>query len=190
MNQHQQILIVILVASLALVGYDYQYNHPARQTDVSAQEQANEKLRQDLSTALDAKAKIATLQAEIQKTQALSAELSQQLPKRSEAGALLEQITTTSTTKRMRVDSVTPATVAAKSLGIRLAPSDPVAQVKYEEMELSLEMHTFYRDLGAYLESLEKIPRLIDVDGLQMLAPSKPGPLGIKMRVKTYIYGG
>ncbi|MBP7635476.1 type 4a pilus biogenesis protein PilO [Candidatus Ozemobacteraceae bacterium] len=187
---NQQIVIVLLVISLALVGYDWQYNQTPRQIAVAAQEQTNEKLRQDLNTALDAKAKIATLQAEIKKTQTLSAELSKQLPKRSEAGALLEQITTTSVTKRMRIDSVTPAALVAKSVGIRLAPNDPVAQVKYEEMELSLEMHTFYRDLGAYLETLEKIPRLIDVDGLQVTAPVKPGPLGIKMRVKTYICGG
>ncbi len=187
---NQQIIIVMLVASLALVGYDYQYNHPVRLTRISAQEQTNEKLRQDLNTALDAKSKIATLQAEIKKTQLLSAELSKQLPKRSEAGALLEQITTTSTTNRMRVESVTPATLITKTLGIRLAPSDPVTQVKYAEMELSLEMRTFYRDLGAYLERLEKIPRLIDVDGLEAVVPPKPGPLAIKMRVKTYIYGG
>lgn len=90
----------------------------------------------------------------------------------------------------MRIDSVTPAALAAKTVGIRLAANDPVAQVKYEEMELSLEMHTFYRDLGAYLERLEQIPRLVDVDGIQVLAPTKPGPLEIKMRVKTYIYGG
>ncbi len=187
---NQQVIIVILVISLGLVGYDYQYNYPQRLMNVSAQEQANEKLRQDLNTALDAKAKIATLQSDIKKTQALSAELSKQLPKRSEAGALLEQITTTSTTKRMRIDSVTPAALAAKNLGIRLTANDPVAQVKYEEMELSLEMHTFFRDLGAYLERLERIPRLIDVDGIQVLAPVKPGPLEIRMRVKTYIYGG
>lgn len=187
---NQQVIIAILVISLALVGYDWQYNHPQRQMGVTAQEQTNEKLRQDLNTALDAKAKIATLQADIKKTQALSVELSKQLPKRSEAGALLEQITTTSTTKRMRIDSVTPAALAAKTVGIRLAANDPVAQVKYEEMELSLEMHTFYRDLGAYLERLEQIPRLVDVDGIQVIAPTKPDPLEIRMRVKTYIYGG
>ncbi|HQG27822.1 MAG TPA: hypothetical protein PLY73_04645, partial [Candidatus Ozemobacteraceae bacterium] len=90
---NQQVIIAILVISLALVGYDWQYNHPQRQMGVTAQEQTNEKLRQDLNTALDAKAKIATLQADIKKTQALSVELSKQLPKRSEAGALLEQIT-------------------------------------------------------------------------------------------------
>ena len=41
---------------------------------VSAQEQANDQLRQDLNTALEAKAKIATLQSDIRKTQALAAE--------------------------------------------------------------------------------------------------------------------
>lgn len=187
---NQQVIIVILVISLALVGYDYQYSHPKRISAVSAQEQANDQLRQDLNTALEAKAKIATLQSDIRKTQALAAELSKQLPKRSEAGALLEQITTTTTTKRMRIESVTPAALAAKSIGIRLVANDPVAQVKYEEMELSLEMRTFYRDLGAYLERLEQIPRLVDVDGIQVLAPAKPAPLEIRMRVKTYIYGG
>lgn len=187
MNQK---LIVILIISLAVVGYDYYNNHPARMIRAASQEQANETLNKDLQTALEAKSKIAILKADIAKTQALSDELVKQLPKRSEAGALLGQITTTLATKRMRFESVTPAALVSKSVGIRLKASDPVAQVKYEEMELSLELYTSYRELGAYLEGLEKISRLVDVDGLLVTVPLKPGPLAIKMRVKTYMYGG
>ena len=183
-------LVVLLILSILGVYGDYTFNHQGRMGRLASLEEQNEALKKDLQTALEAESKIEDLKAEIAKTKILSEELVKQLPKRSEAGALLGQITTTSATKGMRFDAVTPAALAARSLGIKLKANDPVAQVKYEEMELSLTLRTSFREFGAYLERLENIPRLIDVDSFQVSAPQKPGPLSIRMRVKTYVYSG
>ena len=108
-----------------------------------------------------------------------------QLPKRHQAGALLKQITEIARDKGLRFDAVTP-----KDAKKRTFKAKSGGKVSFEELQLDLELLTTFPELGKYLESLEKIPRLVDVSALKLEKKKPTDPLAISMHVKTYIYGG
>lgn len=181
-------LIFLFLLTIGLVGYDYHQNQPARVAAWTAQENLNLALRGDLDTALQARDKVSALKAEIEQTNQLINQLLTRLPMRSEAGALLEQITTVK--KGLRFESVTPKEITSKTVNVKISQPPITGTVTYEQMELALDLLATFREFGKYLDNLEKIPRLIDVIGLKIISFGSGKPMSVKMSVKTYIYGG
>ena len=182
MNQK---LIIALVIALAIVGYDYKENRPKRLSAIYQQQTTNQTLRDDLATALDAKKKIKAVESKIKKTKTQIEKLMKQLPKKHQAGALLEQITVIAKDKGLRFDAVNPKGSAKKTFKAKGG-----GKVSYQEVQLDLDLISTFPELGKYLESLEKLPRLVDVSGMKLEKKSVSQPLKISMHVKTYIYGG
>ncbi|MDD2998639.1 MAG: hypothetical protein EOM80_18525 [Erysipelotrichia bacterium] len=182
-------IIIVFVMSLAFIGYDYFYQQPARSMELDNILMANETLRTDLETALTAKGKIERLEAGIAKAKIISADLARQLPKRSEAGAFLEQITG-SAAGGVVFDSVIPSPPSKRIAKVKLKPVDAPENVAYEEIEMALELRASFRELGLYLQCLEQIQRLVEVDSLDMTLRADNEPLSVKMKIKTFMYDG
>ncbi len=183
-------VLPILIISIALVGYDFYDQRPKRLGGITSQQTSNQTLVSDLATAKEAQSKIGKVKEDIKNTELQVSELLERLPKKSQAGALLEQITTISANKNIRFESVTPTSTTPKTANVVIQPGGVGGKVSYEEMGVSLELTTGFTDLGKYLENLEQVPRLIDVVGLMLKSTSPGKPLNVKMNIKTYIYGG
>lgn len=181
-------LIVLFLLAVGLVAYDATQNQPHRVAAMNNQENANNLLRNDLAQAIQARDKVMALKQEIEETNALITKLLTRLPMRSEAGALLEQITTVN--KGLRFESVTPKGIVSKTVNVKISNPPINGTVTYEQMELGMEMLATFRELGKYLDNLEKIPRLVEVMGLKISSFGAGKPMTVKMSVKTYIYGG
>lgn len=182
-------LLVVFVVVVGLVGYDFTKVQPGRNAGIAKQTQTNHALGVDLETARQSRDKVIALKKEINQTTEVIQQLLTRLPRRSEAGALLEQITA-NPGRGMRFESVIPRGINRKSVNVALTHPPVKGTVTYEELELGLELITTFRHLGKYLERLEQIPRLIEVVGLKISSPGAGKPLAVKMSVKTYIYGG
>ena len=181
-------LIVLFLLAIGLVGYDWYYNQPSRRAKMNAQDETNNALRADLATAIQARDKVGGLKQDIEQTNRTINQFLNRLPMRSEAGALLEQITTVK--KGIRFESITPGEIVSKTIKVKISQPPVSGTVTYEQLELALNMIATFRELGKYLDNIEKIPRLVEVVGLKMTSSGAGKPMTVKMTVKTYIYGG
>lgn len=184
-----QKLLAVFVLVVGLVGYDYFRVQPGRNVEIARQTQTNHTLGLDLETARQSRDKVIALKKEINQTTEVIQQLLTRLPRRSEAGALLEQITA-NPGRGMRFESVIPKGINRKTVNVALTHPPVKGTVTYEELELGVELLTTFRNLGRYLERLEQIPRLVEVVGLKVSGTGIGKPLAVKMSVKTYIYGG
>ncbi|RCK80082.1 MAG: hypothetical protein OZSIB_3586 [Candidatus Ozemobacter sibiricus] len=182
-------LIVGLLIVCALVWYDYSQVHPGRTAAILAQTQANQQLQADLETARRVQDQVISLKKDLAETARQMKELAARLPRRSEAGTLLEQLTTTKG-PGMRFEAVTPKPPARKTVNVELSNPPVKGTVTYEEQEVHLEILTTFRHIGRYLATLEQLPNLIEVTGLRLSTPAPGKPLGVTLIVKIFVYGG
>jgi len=183
-------IVALILLIIGILGYDYYTNYPFRQRMLYSQMQTNSQLKNDLATAKNAQSEIDKLKEEVQKTQSQVDQLLERLPKKHQVGALLEQITSIGSNKGIRFEAVSPTSSLSKVHQVKVPKTGIAGKINYEEMQMKMELTAFFQEFGMYLESLEQIPRLVDVVGLQMKASSPYKPLNIKMNVKTYVYGG
>lgn len=182
---NQKLLIIPLVAALGLIAWDYHDQRPKRLAAIAEQQTANQTLEADLSTALKAKKEIEVVRKKISKIRAKTQPLMKKLPQKHQAGALLEQITAIARDLGMRFDAVTPKGMTKRTFKARGG-----GKVSFQELQLDLDLLSTFPELGKYLDSLEKLPRLVDVSGLKLEKKAVNQPLKISMHIKTYIYGG
>ncbi|MBU1108898.1 MAG: type 4a pilus biogenesis protein PilO [Candidatus Riflebacteria bacterium] len=183
-----RLIAAAAIISIILVGYDYFQIKPGRNAAIYAQRDANTKLQADLDTALKAKSEIEAVSSEIEELKKQTAELLQKLPQKEEAGTLLEQITKITTGKGFSMEKVTPGATRLAEATIK-ADNDS-GKVVYTEIEINIEMQSTFKELGKYLESIEQLPRLVDVTGFKSKPLDEGNRLVSQMNVKTYVYGG
>ena len=183
-----KIIALATIVAIVLVGYDYFQIRPGRQQSIFVQSEANVKLKSDLETALKARGEIEAVTQEIEELKKQTAGLLQQLPQKQEAGTLLEHITKVSTGKGFSMEKVTPGATRMAELSIKAG--EDTGKVAYTEIEINIEMLSTFKELGKYLESIEQLPRLVDVTGFKTFPYDAGNRLITLMNVKTYVYGG
>jgi len=183
-----RLIAIAAIVSIILVGYDYFQIRPGRNSAIYAQRDTNNRLKNDLETALNAKSKIDAVSSEIEDLKKQTAELLQKLPQKEEAGTLLEQITQITTCKCFSMAKVAPGETRLAESTIK--SGNDSGKVVYTEIEINIEMQSTFKELGKYLESIEQLPRLVDVTGFKCEPLDEGNRLVSTMNVKTYVYGG
>lgn len=181
--------LIPLIIVIGLIWYDYSTERPKRLSAINSQKQTNENLRSDLEQALQLRNQVFKMKQDMAEIERQMKDLSALLPTRSEAGILLEQLTNLPT-EGLRIESITPKASNRKTVNVELKNPPVTGSISYEEFEMGIEMLTTFRNLGKYLENIEKIPRIISITGLRMSVPSLGRPMAVSMIVKTFVLGG
>ncbi|MBF0501925.1 MAG: type 4a pilus biogenesis protein PilO [Candidatus Riflebacteria bacterium] len=187
--------VIIIVLICAIIFIDYTQYRPARLDVIHSQIAAIAALENDIGIAEAAQAKIATVKTDIEKLQISIAQRSRRFPQKSQAGELLDQVTTFAINQGLKIDSYKPSGPTPKNVNITTSDGKiGTDSVNYEEMQVSIAFNTSFKSLGEYLDGLEKIPLLIEISGLDLkTAEAHIDPkssLIVLMDAKTYIYGG
>ncbi len=181
-------IVVVFVLALALIGYDYFFEHPARAMQIIAMRaETNDRLN-EVELARAAKAKIPALEKELAGSRQLIKTLQEQLPKRSQIGLLLDQIIMVAPKINFRFDLISPQ--AGQEKVETITQGDAKAEIRYEEREMSLRIRGTFPMIGQYLENLENLPRLVEVTGIDIKAGGAETQPTTTLRVKTFIMAG
>jgi Tfp pilus assembly protein PilO len=183
-----KVIAIVTLLAIILVGYDYYSIRPGLNNYISSQRQTNLQLESDLETALKAKSEIEMVRKEISNLKSKTAMLLEKLPQKKEAGTLLEQITKISTGKGFSIEKVTPG--LSKKHKAKITTDKNSGEVNYTEMQIKMEIISTFKELGKYLESVERLPRLVDITGFKTAPLDAGNRLITSMNVKTYVYGG
>jgi type IV pilus assembly protein PilO len=74
---------------------------------------------------------------------------------------------------------------------LKLAPARPVQKDFYQEVPIAIDLDGAYHNMGAFLDRISRIPRIINVGNLKIKAQSKPtvtNTVGISAVATTYVY--
>lgn len=68
-------------------------------------------------------------------------------------------------------------------------PKEPVTKEIYQEVPITVTGETGYHELGAFLDRLSKLPRIVNLTDLKLGGISKPtGTLRVDLIITTYVF--
>ncbi len=171
-----QLGIAVVLALLVGGGFYYFWYKDALQ-----QQKAKESQLADLQKqirALEATAnKLAEFQREVQMLEAKLEGLKRSLPPEKEMPDLMRRL---------------QYLAAQSNLGVlKFDPATPVQKEFYQEIPIAIDLQGTYHNMGAFLDRISRIPRIINVGNLRIKAQSKPtvnNTVAVSAIATTYVY--
>ncbi len=165
------------ILALLLVGGFYWFWYK----DALEQQKAKETELADLQKqirALEATAnKLAEFQREVQMLEAKLEGLKRSLPPEKEMPDLMRRL---------------QYLAAQSSLAVlKFAPATPVQKEFYQEIPIAIDMQGTYHNMGAFLDRISRIPRIVNVGNLKIKAQGQPtlnNTVAISATATTYVY--
>jgi type IV pilus assembly protein PilO len=128
--------------------------------------------------ALEATAnKLAEFQREVQMLEAKLEGLKRSLPPEKEMPDLMRRL---------------QYLAAQSSLAVlKFAPATPVQKDFYQEIPIAIDMQGTYHNMGAFLDRISRIPRIVNVGNLRIKAQGQPtvnNTVAVSATATTYVY--
>jgi type IV pilus assembly protein PilO len=171
-----QIGIAVVLACLVVVGFYWFWYSDALQQQKTKETELAELQKQ--IRALEATAnKLADFQREVQMLEAKLEGLKRSLPPEKEMPDLMRRL---------------QYLAAQSSLAVlKFDPVTPVQKEFYQEIPISLDLEGTYHNMGAFLDRISRIPRIINVGNLKIKARPRPtinSTVTVSATATTYVY--
>jgi type IV pilus assembly protein PilO len=175
----KQVLIVVLICGALLAGFWYQFLNP-----IQAEIQAKT-------------ARAAELKALVAKSEAQEKELQQLKKEALELQAKLEMLKAILPTEKETDQIFRAVQLQAGAAGLRVskvAPKSLVDHEVYTEYPIDLEVTGTYHNVGAFLDKIRQLPRIVNISGLRFTGKGAEGDLaftssiGAVYTATTFVY--
>jgi type IV pilus assembly protein PilO len=171
-----QLGVSVVLALLLIGGFYWLYYKEALAQQKQKEAELAEMQKQ--IRALEATAnKLADFQREVQMLEAKLEGLKRSLPPEKEMPELMRRLQYLAAQSNLAV--------------LKLAPARPVQKDFYQEIPIAIDLDGAYHNMGAFLDRISRIPRIINVGNLKIKAQSKPtvtNTVGISAVATTYVY--
>lgn len=152
-----------LGAGLAAVFYNFYAVD--MQASIDQREQQLSALRAEITKAQETAKRLPEFQAEVKDLEARLESLRAVLPEQKDVADLLTRIQTLATQSNLTIRGFKPGAVTTKQL--------------HAEWPITLELSGSYHDLGAFFDKVSKVPRIININNIEIEAVAeKPGQVG------------
>ncbi len=171
-----QVGIAVVLACLVVGGFYWLWYSDALEQQKKKQAEVEELQKQ--IRALEATAnKLADFQREVQMLEAKLEGLKRSLPPEKEMPDLMRRL---------------QYLAAQSSLAVlKFDPATPVQKEFYQEIPISLDLEGTYHNMGAFLDRISRIPRIVNVGNLKIKAQPKPtinNTVTVSAIATTYVY--
>jgi type IV pilus assembly protein PilO len=153
---------VFAVLSVAAAGaFYYFYEIPAR-VEIGVQEAELRTIQERIDKGLEIARKLPEFKREVDELRTRLDSLRSILPEEKDAADLLRRIQTLAVQSSLTIRAFKPQPVATKEMHV--------------EWPISLELEGTYHNLGSFLDSVSKFPRLINVSKIDIKTKTKQEP--------------
>jgi type IV pilus assembly protein PilO len=150
-----QILIFVVLSAAGVYGFHYLYADGVK-VELAAKQSELDQVRARVTRGNAIAAQLPKFQADLIKLEQHLAGLKQVLPEQRDVGDMLRRIQTLA---------------AASSLNVRYFKPQPVANKElHAEWPMQLEFDANYHDLGSFFDKVAKVPRIINISGINIKA--------------------
>jgi type IV pilus assembly protein PilO len=171
-----QLGIAVVLAAILLVAFYWFWYSDALQQEQAKQSQVTELEKQILALETTAN-KLGDFQREVQVLEAKLEGLKRSLPPEKEMPDLMRRLQYLAAQSSLAVLKFAPAAISQKEF--------------YQEVPINIEMEGTYHNLGAFLDRIGRIPRIVNVGNLQIKAKPKPtinNTISVAAVAVTYVY--
>jgi type IV pilus assembly protein PilO len=155
MPWYGQILLFVLVSAGGVYAFHYFYADGVK-VELAAQQTQLDQVRARITRGNAIAAQLPKFQADLIKLEQHLAGLKQVLPEQRDVGDMLRRIQTLA---------------AGSSLNVRYFKPQPVANKElHAEWPMQLEFDGNYHDLGMFFDKVAKVPRIINISGINIKA--------------------
>jgi type IV pilus assembly protein PilO len=147
--------IAIVAAGVLIYGFHYAWAD-TKIAEIAAQQKQLDEIRARITRGNAIAAQLPKFQADLIKLEQHLAGLKQVLPEQRDVGDMLRRIQTLA---------------AGSSLNVRYFKPQPVANKElHAEWPMQLEFDGNYHDLGMFFDKVSKVPRIINISGINIKA--------------------
>ena len=152
---HAQLGVFAGVALAGVGAFWYFYASPAQTKLVSKRAEVT-KLQGEIKAGLATAKRLPEFRREVTVLEAQLDRLRTVLPEEQDVADLLRRVQAMATQSNLKITGFTPATVTRREM--------------HAEWPIGLKLEGNYHDLGAFLERVSKVPRIINVGALHIVA--------------------
>jgi type IV pilus assembly protein PilO len=150
-----QIILFVVIAGAGIYAFDYFYADGVR-VELAKKQRELDEVRARVTRGNAIAAQLPKFQAELIRLEQHLAGLKQVLPEQRDVGDMLRRIQTLA---------------AASSLNVRQFKPQPVTNKElHAEWPMQLEFDGNYHDLGLFFDKVAKVPRIINISGINIRA--------------------
>jgi hypothetical protein len=171
-----------------IVGYDWVFQYPRRNSLLQAQKQAKASLKTNLFDVEDARDKSPKIESEIKVGEASLTLMLEKFPNRYQIGRMMD-VLTNAMPPGFQSRSVTPKFGKPTKRQVELVKGSGLVTIEVEEVEIRVDFTADFRSFGRFLEEIERASVFFKVSGLQLT--NRKGEEGLTgyLTLKTYMVG-
>ena len=170
-------VVLYVVLAVGLFGGHYYFWGNDMALKVAATQTTARKVEQENARARIDEKRLPELRAGIAEQTARLAALRNVLPEQKDVGDLLRRIQTLATQSSLTIRGFKPQAVAQRE--------------QHAEWPISLQLEGTYHDLGAFFDKVARMPRIINISGIQIKAhgANEPSPATVDAQctVTTFV---
>jgi type IV pilus assembly protein PilO len=176
---YYQILIVAGVCGGLLGLLWYQYLSPI-QTEIAAKQENVNQLTQVIAKSLQQKMVLDQFKKEAAELQAKLNELKQVLPLEKETDEILRAVQRSASSSALRI--------------LRVGPRSIIDHEVYTEWPIDMEVIGTYHNIGAFLDKIRQLPRIVNIGALRISSRASEGQaafttsVGATYTATTFVY--
>jgi type IV pilus assembly protein PilO len=176
---YYQALLVAGVMGGLLALFWYQFLTPI-DADIQGRMSSLDELQKTIATALQRQKQLTQIKKEAQELQTKLDMLKTVLPLEKETDLLFRSVQQQATTSALRI--------------IRVAPRSTIDHEVYTEWPIDMEVLGTYHNVGAFLDRIRQLPRIVNISALKLSARATQGEqsftssVGATYVATTYVY--
>ncbi|MFP4155586.1 MAG: type 4a pilus biogenesis protein PilO [Halothiobacillaceae bacterium] len=173
-------IIILLLVLAALVGAGIYFDTQPLREELARSEAVEPGLRDEVKTKQKKAANLEALEAQLEEMQVRFSELLRQLPNRSEAENLIDNVAETSLSNGMRNRQIQPGSERRHEF--------------YAEMPYTLRLEGGFHELARFMSDTAQLPRIVTLHNPSISLGSEGSPrdraenLQISVTARTYRY--
>jgi len=176
---YYQVLIVALICGGLLTGLWYQYLMPM-QEDIAAKTTKLDELQKTIAKSLLQQQQLSAIKQEALALQAKLDMLKAVLPLEKETDQIFRSVQQLAMVSGLRVQRVAPRAIVDHDV--------------YTDYPIDLEVIGTYHNVGAFLDRIRQLPRIVNISGLKLQSRASEGDLAVTSSVgatytaTTFVY--
>ncbi|MFN8059427.1 MAG: type 4a pilus biogenesis protein PilO [Vicinamibacterales bacterium] len=153
-------LAIFGTISAAAVGLFYYFYATGVAAQIAQRQKTLDGLRAEVAKAAETARRLPEFEAEVTDLEARLNDLKAVLPEQKDVAGLLTKIQTLATQSNLVIRGFKPGAVTNKTL--------------HAEWPITLEIDGTYHNLGSFFDKVSKVPRIININGIEISALPKP----------------
>jgi type IV pilus assembly protein PilO len=176
---YYQILIVAVVCGALLAGFWFQYLSPIAD-DIQKKNAENGAVQMQLARTMGEAAVFEKFKKETEELQVQLNEMKKILPTDKETDQLLRQVQQSASTSSLRI--------------MRVSPRPIIDHEVYTEWPIEMEVIGTYHNMGAYLDRIRQLPRIVNISNVKVHSRPSEGDaayaasVGATYTATTFVY--